>query len=647
MSRVVERIRRIGPHPVLLGRYAAHHTLTRAGQRRLRRAYSSRVATPPPGATLRLPLVELGIATDLPAALRDGAERIRIEADAILRHELDILGSGPHTLGEALDWHVDFKSGYRWPRDFYQDVRVTRLDDSSDAKVPWELSRAHHLVTLARAAVLWGDDRYAEELEQQLAHWLAENPIGFGINWVNPMEAAIRAVNWIWALATLGPHRALPRELERELTRSLQAHGRHIAANLEGSPWLRSNHYLADVLGLAALGACIRDDPAAARWLAFARRAFEREIRTQVLADGLAFEASLPYHGLVLEMFVLGRRLCRLGGRPLSHDFDERLEAMLLAVRSVRHPDGRLPQFGDGDSGRILPAGCARPPTADPLLWLGAAELERGAPFDGVPHEEVAWTLGTASWRGMLAVPVDAAPSRTSFPFGGVAVVGDGRLRCVVRCGEVGQNDNGGHAHNDAGSFELSSGGITLVVDPGTYAYTADPDARNAFRGTAFHNTVMVGGAEIHPIDPVRLFELAPSCSPRIVGASVNRAVVEHDGYRRLEVPTVHRRTFVAHDDVLRIEDVLDGDGPQKAAVHVHVAPRASIEPVLDRTFRIACDGVALEVSFTDVDRVEVADGWVSESFGRREPASVIVAHVAGRLPLRFACTFAVVAVGT
>ena len=50
----------------------------------------------------------------------------------------------------------DFKSGYRWPQDLYLDVQVTRLDDASDAKVPWELSRGHQLLTLARAARLTG-----------------------------------------------------------------------------------------------------------------------------------------------------------------------------------------------------------------------------------------------------------------------------------------------------------------------------------------------------------------------------------------------------------------------------------------------------------------------------------------------------------
>src|SRR5437588_10949750 len=113
-----------------------------------------------------------------------------------------------------------------------------------------------------------------------------------------PMEVAFRAVNWIWAIGTLERWRALDASLRQRVASSLQAHARHIAANLEGSPLLRGNHYLADVMGLLVLGASLPDDPQAARWRRFARRALEREIAQQVYDDGVGFEASLPYHGL-------------------------------------------------------------------------------------------------------------------------------------------------------------------------------------------------------------------------------------------------------------------------------------------------------------------------------------------------------------
>jgi Heparinase II/III N-terminus len=295
----------VGPHPIRLGLLVQERALAARRLRRLRSGYPDWVVDAPAGASLRPVQIDLPLAIELPLDLQGPAEEIRSEAECVLNHRVDYLGSGMVDLGPAIDWHQDFKSGSRWPRSFYQDVDAVCLDDSSDPKVPWELSRGHQLLTLARAARLYHDERFASELEVQLNSWLEENRPGYGINWVNAMEIAIRSVNWIWAIGTLEHFRPLDSALRGSVTRSLQTHGRHIASNLEGSRRLRNNHYVADLLGLLALGASIGGDPLATKWLRFAQRELERQIVDQVLPDGVSFEASLPYHGLALEMFLL------------------------------------------------------------------------------------------------------------------------------------------------------------------------------------------------------------------------------------------------------------------------------------------------------------------------------------------------------
>src|SRR5581483_8310956 len=97
-------------------------------------------------AALHLKPLALSHVAGLPDELSDAAEAIRVEAEAILGGNLAVLGSGWTYVGVPPDWHRDFKSGYRWPVSFYRDVEVTRLDDDSDAKVPWEISRSHHML---------------------------------------------------------------------------------------------------------------------------------------------------------------------------------------------------------------------------------------------------------------------------------------------------------------------------------------------------------------------------------------------------------------------------------------------------------------------------------------------------------------------
>jgi hypothetical protein len=626
----------VGPRPGLLAAEVTARAAGRVRRRRLRSAYHRLVATPPGGATLSLPNLDLPPADALPAALAHGAALLRLEAEDALAHRFDVLGSGTVELGPAVDWHADFTTGHRWPLAFYQDVPVRQ--PGSDPKVPWELSRGHHLLTLARAARLFGDERYADGLESSLVSWLDANPPGLGINWTCPMEVAIRAVNWIFALSTVEGFRRLSPALRERVVRALQVHGRHVAANLEGTPLLRGNHYLADVSGLFVLGCVLRGDAAASRWRRAARRALEGAIRQQVHEDGVGFEASLPYHGLALELFLVARAVAGWAGVPFSGGFDDRLGCMLAASAALRHPSGRMPQFGDCDSGRVLPAGTARPATHDSLLWLGAAVIGRRH-LDGNPDPEVAWTLGLDAWRRAAAAP--AAPAgRRAFPAGGAYVLTGGGTHCVVRCGGVGQNGRGGHAHNDLLSFELSLGGVPVVVDRGTYCYTSDPDERDRFRSTAFHSTVRLDGQEQRPLLRDEVFRLPDAAAFRVeeadVDAVVARLTCAHDGYLRLDPPAAHRRTFELDraSGSLAIRDRLAGEGARLVESFLHLAPGTRVRRLGDAP-QLALErrGASVELRADGFDEVEVVDGVHSEQYGVREPAPVVVARAARRLP--------------
>jgi len=75
------------------------------------------------------------------------------DADEICHHIFDLLGSGKTKLGKEIDWHLDFKSGFRWdPKTYYLGTgKHVTLNDPSDVKVPWELSRCQHFIALGKA----------------------------------------------------------------------------------------------------------------------------------------------------------------------------------------------------------------------------------------------------------------------------------------------------------------------------------------------------------------------------------------------------------------------------------------------------------------------------------------------------------------
>jgi uncharacterized heparinase superfamily protein len=598
--------------------------------------------------TLRPWPLQIGRRDSLPESLRPAADQLIAEADDVVGGRMDILGSGLAQVGPAVDWHRDFKSGYRWPEVFFMDVPITRLDDDSDAKVPWDLSRCHHLLTLARAAQLTGDARYAHEAERQLTSWLDGNPAGVGINWTQPMEIALRAVNWVWTLRTLEPAFPISEPLRRRLLTSLRAHAKHVSTTLEGSPDLRSNHYLADVLGLIVLGAVLAGGSSNERWLRYGRRAFAREVRRQVLADGMSFEASVGYHGLVLEMFLLARLVADWRGVPLGEDYDWRLRRMLDASRVLRHPDGLVPLFGDVDSGRVLPGGFARPPSHDPMLALGSSILGLDRLVEGDPSPEVAWTVGSEAWEEVANRPLERSALSSSLPEAGIYVLRRDHWRVVVRCGNVGQNGNGGHAHNDIGSYELVRN-ARFVIDPGNYAYTFDPVARNEFRSTRAHNTVMVDGEEINPI-PAELFRLPQFAHPTVTcwrSEPPQSLLVSHDGYRRLVGSPAHMRhvEIAADGSGVSVIDTVEGGGEHLVECNVHLAFGVTPEHIGPRTFALRhTSGEQITVQFAgDGLAIEVRDGWVAPEYGVRHRSKVLVVTRTGRLPARFEHRYAVV----
>src|SRR4051812_10964590 len=103
---------------------------------------------------------------ELPAMEAGERDSVLAVADRVAAHEFDLLGSGPVALGEEIDWHMDFKTGRRWPLEHISRVPTT-FPDHSDIKVPWELGRCQHLPVLAAAYRLTGDGRYLGELGAQ------------------------------------------------------------------------------------------------------------------------------------------------------------------------------------------------------------------------------------------------------------------------------------------------------------------------------------------------------------------------------------------------------------------------------------------------------------------------------------------------
>lgn len=293
---------------------------------------------------------------------------------------------------EPIDWHVDFKSGYRWDPGIWW-LRVPYGHQPGvDIKVPWELARMQHLTALALGFTTAPSEktraRYADECRNQILDFIAQNPARFGVNWRCPMDVAIRAANWVLAIDLF---RAQGYEFDHVfysiLLASLVDHGRFVRANLERASDFRGNHYLADIAGLAFIAASLPPSNESNEWLEFAFRSLIEECDFQFFDDGSNFEGSTSYHRLSVEMLVhpllmlLGlpeERVRGMAHPPRASAVPEkawmRIRHMRDFTMAVSKPGFRLLQVGDCDSGRFFklqPAFWLLPADKTKLIFIG------------------------------------------------------------------------------------------------------------------------------------------------------------------------------------------------------------------------------------------------------------------------------------
>ena len=163
------------------------------------------------------------------------------------------------------------------------------------------------------------------------------------------------------------------------------------------------------------------------------------------------------------------------------------------------------------------------------------------------------------------------------------------------------------------------------MVDPGSYVYTPDPDARNQFRGTAFHNTVGVDGTEQNELRPEWLFRLFETATPSILpsrNAEMSWCIADAIVVLEAVRPVVHERTFTLSksDGALTIVDVLHGQGTHRLRWHFHFAPGLEVALGAGGAVEITSGRRVLRMAVPNRLRPTLGTAWCSPSYGVRLP---------------------------
>jgi len=565
-------------------------------------------------------------------------ESILKDADRICLHQFNLLGSGETHLGERIPWNKDFKTNDVWKNTFYKHIQIINLNNAADVKVPWELSRCQHFFTLGKAYWLTSNEKYAKEFQDQLDDWMVNNPVEMSVNWTCTMDVAIRAVNWISGIQFFLNSSSISSSFWERIHTSLYLHGQFIMNNLENTGDHTGNHYLTNLVGLIELGIYfgefkLRDrrssnnDPQA--WLRYGLAEMEREMFVQVNNDGSNYEASTSYHRLVTECFLYTTVLCARNKIHFTESYIHRLEKMCEFILTIQKPNGLTPIVGDADDGRLLIVSQYSSWVRNDYRHLLAVA---GEFFDrddyrsaGREHREDAlWITGS------FKPDVDSEESRlqsVAYPDGGYYVLRNERVYCLIRCGELSFHGHGAHSHNDQLSFELQIDGLDIMIDPGSYVYTADYRKRNLFRSTSMHNTIEVDGKEQNDFEELVLFLMREQTFANCEKFDANHFVGSHEGYMK-KCGVIHQREVHLSDstieiiDVLKQTETLNTDVPSYYATYI-LAPGVEVVQH-EEHIELRHQHLTVELSTSAVLDIEIHNCWVSSQYGAREWSRLI-----------------------
>jgi hypothetical protein len=593
------------------------------------------------------------------AALRarmpdDCHELVAAAARIVVNRRFDLLGYPNLSFGDPIDWHLDPVWTRRSP--FVHWGQIDPLDPAQvgDSKIVWELNRHQWMVGLGQAWALTGDDRYGEACLESIDHWLDTNPPGTGINWSSSLEVALRLMSWCWTLLLL---RDLPALSGGRLMRILSAiwqHAAHIRRYLS-SYFSPNTHLTAEALGLLYAGSIFAEFSDAPHWRGLGARVLIAQSARQISDDGVHFEQSTCYHRYTIEIYLHFLLLADRNGIAIPRQVTESVARMVDVLIAVRRPDGSIPVIGDADGGTLLPL--ARRASHDSRgVFAVAAVMLRRPDFAWASEgaaPEVPWLLGTRGLETFDAIrPVspEGAASRM-FPSGGYAVMRTAWDRAahqmIVDTGPLGCPASSGHGHADLLSVQCAIFGEPCLVDAGTYCYTAEPEWRDFFRGTAAHSTIQLDGlSQSEPDGPFR-WTRRPCVRLRSWQSTpdVDFLDAESNAFLTLPDPVVHRRRvmFVKPRYWIIVDD-LAGRSTHQVELMFQFAPIAVDLGSSGWARARTAKGATLWVAAFASSPVQTAlrsgqrrpiRGWVSPDYGQRLPAPMLIYACDTSLPWR------------
>ncbi|CAA9198975.1 heparin-sulfate lyase HepC [Flavobacterium collinsii] len=384
---------------------------------------------------------------------KDIGKANQLKADNALLHQFQ-----PHKGYGYFDYGTDINWDY-WP--------------VKDNEVRWQLHRVTWWQPMGMAYRSSGDEKYAKEWVFQFRDWEKKNPLGRSkendrFAW-RPLEVSerIQSLPGTFNLFVVSPN-FTPAFL-MEFLNSFSKQTAYIPKNYSKE----GNHLLFEAQRILSAGAFFPELKLAEEWRKSGIEILNREIKLQVLPDGVQWELSPIYHVACIEIFLKAYNSAKMAGvaKEFPETYSKTIEKMIVATANISFPDYSTPMFGDSwtfdKNGRIK-------------QFLSWSKI--------FPENAFFKYLGTAGAEGQLPNYKSHALSDGGF-YTFRNGWNDKSTVMIVKAGPPAEF----HAQPDNGTFELWVNGRNFTPDTGCYIYSGDVEVtkmRNWYRQTKVHSTL-------------------------------------------------------------------------------------------------------------------------------------------------------------
>ncbi len=512
-------------------------------------------------------------------------------------------------------WQCDYRcrrdlSTTQWAKNL--DHR--RLPEPCDIRIIWELNRWVHLVRLAQGVYLSIDHEDAVRIIEWLEDWVRKNPTGRGWNWTNPMEPAIRLINFTWIhvlLSNASIGEVLTSRLEKLVLAIVPGHVWWVwRYHSVGSS--ANNHLLGELAGLIM---AVTRWPKAKDWAeepSVLSELLEGEALNQFHSDGGNKEQGLHYHLFAFEMIWQSKYALSAVGLELNDRTDQRLKKAAGFFTSLAQAEEAW-DYGDSDDAVI-----------SPLTSHHDAHVEEWKDWMRSDDDT---SLGFWIGKGPSAASGNSNSAWHLFEVSGLAFYQTRAFSLRFDVSPLGYGKMAAHGHLDALHLSLWHGGKALIIDPGTGGYYASPQERNWLTSWQAHNGPYLVSDHSFPERYGPFLWSGHHETPSVESAEDGRI----EASLTLPGGVVSRHILVEGEDIL----VVDCSSSQSPfMVHWTIAPEWHCEHMGNRVTAARDDIVySIEVttgSISDLivrgkdEPIEVGEGLCSRYYQYYEWASII-----------------------